>query len=166
MKNLDFNKNISRRSMLGFAAALGMGVLTGCSDSDSSDKSDKKPAKAKAQSKPKSKYAVTIDNCTKVQDYEGNPAVIIDLTFTNNSKKTTSLAAECQIQVFQNGTEMETAITDQDLGNGYMGDVKPGASMQAKVAYSVKDNSEISVEVSEAVSFDDEKIAEKKFSLS
>lgn len=61
---------------------------------------------------------------------------------------------------------MEPAITDQDLGNGYMGDVKPGASMQAKVAYSVKDNSEISVEVSELVSLDDEKIAEKKFSLS
>lgn len=98
MKNLDFNKNISRRSMLGFAAALGMGVLTGCSDSDSSDKSDKKPAKAKAQSKPKSKYAVTIDNCTKVQDYEGNPAVIIDLTFTNNSKKTTSHAPRAKFR--------------------------------------------------------------------
>ena len=113
---------------------------------------------------PASDYAVTIDGSTVATDYEGNPAIVVDFTFTNNSDEATSFAVACSQKAFQNGVQLETAIVmDEDLGNGYMAEIKPGATTQARLAFSLTDESEVTVEVSELFSLDDTILAEATF---
>ena len=140
-------------------------ALVGCGSSDEAP-ADDAPAEQAEPEAPASDYAVTIDGATVTEDYEGNPAVIVDYTFTNNSDEATSFAVACSPKVFQNGVQLETAIvTGEDLGNGYMAEIKPGASTQARLAYSLSDQSDITVEVEELFSLDDTMLAEATFSV-
>ena len=150
------------------AAVASPFALAGCGSSDDAPADDatggqEEQAEPEA---PASDYAVTIDGATVTEDYEGNPAVIVDYTFTNNSDEATSFAVACSPKVFQNGVQLETAIvTGEDLGNGYMAEIKPGASTQARLAYSLSDQSDITVEVEELFSLDDTMLAEATFSV-
>lgn len=142
-------------------------ALAGCGSSDEApadDISSEQTEQAEPEA-PASDYAVTIDDATVTEDYEGNPAVIVDYTFTNNSDEATSFAVACHAKVFQNGVQLESAITTDDLGNGYMAEIKPGASTQARLAYSLTDQSDITVEVEEFFSLDDTMLAEATFSV-
>lgn len=164
-------KKMSGRKMMAAVLALSLAAgapfaLAGC-DSESTDAGAQgsAPAQTAQKEEAKSDYAVTIDDCTVTKDYEGEPAVIIDYAFTNNSDEDTSFAVACNAKVFQNGAQLETAIVDEDLGNGYMAEIKPGASTQARIAYKLADQSEVSVEVEEMFSLDEVLLAEKSFSV-
>lgn len=113
-------------------------------------------APARAEQEAASDYAVTIDDCRMTEDYEGNPAAVVTFTFTNNSEETTSPAVALHAQVFQNGTELEMAITtDNEDADKYMNDVKPGSSITYGLAYELEDTSDITVEVQELAAFND-----------
>lgn len=139
-----------------FAAPV---VLTGCG----SETSDAGSAAEEQVEEVQSDFAVTIDGSTLTTDYEGNPAMIVDYTFTNNSEEATSFFAACDVKAFQNGVQLEIAAVMDDLGNGYMAEIKPGATTQARLAYALTDSSDVSVEVSELFSFDDVMLAEATF---
>lgn len=152
-----------------FALAATVGSLAGCDSggSDAAAGSSQQPVDAsqEAAEAPASDYAVSIDGCTVTTDYQGAPAVIIDYTFTNNSDEDTSFAVACSQKAFQNGVQLESAIVTDDLGNGYMAEIKPGATTQARLAYTLTDQSDVTVEVEELISFDDAKLAEATFSV-
>lgn len=151
------------------AVALSMGVLAGCgSDKPAADTGSAAPVQQATQQEEKpaeSDYAVSIDGCTVTTDYQGAPAVIIDYTFTNNSDKAKSFAVACSPKAFQNGVQLETAIVTDDLGNGYSAEVKPGATTQARLAYALTDQSDVTVEVTELISLDDAVLAEATFAV-
>ena len=46
-----------------------------------------------------------------------------------------------------------------------MAEIKPGATTQARLAYTLTDQSDVTVEVEELISFDDAKLAEATFSV-
>lgn len=146
-------------------------TLTACGGGASEPQADAETApeeqaqEAEPEEAPQSKYAVTIDGSTVTTDYEGNPAMIIDFSFTNNSDEATSFAVACSQKAFQNGVQLETAIVMDDLGNGYMAEIKPGATTQARLAFSLADESDVTVEVSELFSLDDTILAEATFSV-
>lgn len=155
-----------RAAMAGLVAALAVApvALTGCGDDASSGSAGTDAAAEEQESEEvQSDYVVTIDGATVTTDYEGAPAIIIDYTFTNNSDEDTSFAVACSQQAFQNGVQLETAVVTEDLGNGYMAEIKPGASTQARIAYSLTDQSEVSVEVEELFSLDEVTLAEATF---
>ena len=123
-------------------------------------------AAASAESAPAAEYAVSIDGCRVTEDYEGNPAAVITYTFTNNSEEATSPAVALHEKVFQNGVQLEMAIgTDSEDGGKSMNEVKPGASITYELSYALEDESDITVEVEELISFSDEVLAEKTFSV-
>ena len=146
-------------------------TLTACGGGASEPQADAETApeeqarEAEPEEAPQSKYAVTIDGSTVTTDYEGNPAMIVDFTFTNNSDEATSFAVACSQKAFQNGVQLETAIVMDDLGNGYMAEIKPGATTQARLAFSLADESDVTVEVGELFSLDDTILAEATFSV-
>lgn len=149
------------------ATALTPLALVGCGSSSAGDAPAEQAEQGEAAEPEaaQSEYAVSIDSSTLTTDYQGAPAVIVDYTFTNNSEKATSFAVACSPKVFQNGVQLETAITSDDLGNGYMAEIKPGASTTARLAYSLTDESDITVEVEELFSLDDALLAEATFSV-
>ncbi|MDO4437326.1 MAG: DUF5067 domain-containing protein [Coriobacteriaceae bacterium] len=147
------------------ALAFASSALIGCGSSSEAAGSGKASSDTAQEQKAKSDYVVTIDNCTVTADYEGAPAIIVDYTFTNNSDEATSFAAACDEKAFQNGVQLEMAILTEDLGNGYMAEIKPGASTTARLAYSLTDQSEVLVEVGELFSLEDTLLAEKTFTV-
>lgn len=165
-------RTFGRRALvvtLALVAATSPLALAGCNGSDAGDDAPaaEQPAEEQteqpAEEKASSKYVVTIDGSTVTTDYEGKPAIIVDYTFTNNSDDATSFAVACSQKAFQNGVQLETAVVLDDLGNGYLAEIKPGATTSARMAYSLADESDVTVEVTELISFDDTILAEATF---
>ena len=150
------------------AAALGLAACGTSSRSKSATSSGggsaEQAAPAEQSETASSKYAVTIDSARVTEDYSGDPAVVIGFTFTNNSDDKANFMFATNVDVFQNGVELDTAIVSGIESNS-MNDIKPGASIQTEQAFSLNDMSEIEVEVSELLSFSDDLLATKTFTL-
>lgn len=102
-------------------------------------------------------YAVEIKSATVTQDYEGNPAVIITYSWTNNSSETTSPMLSISTAVFQDGVGMDTAFIYDDpaYDSGmYSTDVRPGTTIDVQEAFELNNTtSPIEVEITEAFSW-------------
>ena len=165
-------RTFGRRALvvtLALVAATSPLALAGCNGSDAGDDAPaaEQPAEEQteqpAEEKASSKYVVTIDGSTVTTDYEGKPAIIVDYTFTNNSDDATSFAVACSQKAFQTGVQLETAVVLDDLSTGCLAEIKPGATTSARMAYSLADESDVTVEVKELISFDDTILAEATF---
>ncbi|MEC4177002.1 DUF5067 domain-containing protein [Adlercreutzia sp. R21] len=117
------------------------------------------------QAEASSDYAVTIDGCRVTEDYAGEPVAVVTYTFTNNSDDATSFMVALRPQVFQNGVELNTAIGSDWDSEKYLKDVKPGSSSTVEIGYTLDDESDLTVEVTELISFDDTILAEATFSV-
>ena len=172
-------KVVLMASTAALVACLG---LAGCSSDDLADSTDDTSSQSESTTEKStaeeseateeteestSDYEVTIDSAVLSEDYEGNPAAIVTFSWTNNSDETTSAAVALYMQCFQNGVACDTAILDDysDYTDGYMADVKPGYSTTFSMAYTLEDESDITVEVTEWLSWDDTILAEETFSL-
>ena len=160
-----------------YAAVMAL-VLVGCfgflgcsSSGTSSDvpaeeqKNEAEQATKQEAASQDAKYAVSIDEGTVGADYKGNPTLVVTYTFTNNSDKATSFMVAVSAKAFQNGVELSSAITDEVDAQVSMQDVKPGVTLTVQKAYELADQSEVSVECSELISFNDSLIAEKTFTV-
>ena len=142
----------------GLDTATAQGVAAGDSGSAA------EPQAAEQSEATQAAYGVTIDGVT--EDYQGNPAVVVTYTFTNNSDEATSFMVALYPKVFQNGVELGTAIGSDWDSEKYSSDVKPGSSTTVEMGYALEDMSDITVEVEELLSFSDAVLAEQTFSLS
>ncbi len=104
-------------------------------------------------------YVVEIKSATVTQNYDGNPAVIITYSWTNNSSETTSPMLSISTAVFQNGIGMDGAFVYDDSvfdGGMYTTDVRPGTTIDVQEAFELSNTtSPIEVEITEAFSWDD-----------
>lgn len=111
-------------------------------------------------------YAVEIKSAFKTTDYEGNPALAVVYTWTNNSSETTSAMASLLEKAFQDGIELEHAILVDVEGydnEAEWKEIRPGASLDVYMAFSLRSDSSVEVEVSNWLSSSDP--ATKTFDL-
>ena len=143
------------------------------SSTSSSDKEDTQEARTIDESEASeekeqasaSDVAVTIDNATLGQDYDGQPVVIVTYTFTNvSSDEPKSFMVSCVADVYQNGVECELAFVT-DLEGDSSAKVKKGSSNTLQQAYLIQDRSDVEVEVKELFSWDDVVLASATFSF-
>lgn len=102
------------------------------------------------------------------KDYEGNPTLKVVFEYTNKSNETQSFIFQSKIQVFQNGVELDTAISlddDKEYENAYK-DIKPNATVTVARLFKLEDQSNIEMEVSELLDFDGENKMTKVLILS
>lgn len=114
-----------------------------------------------------SDFSVVIGESAQTEDYEGNPALVVTFTFTNNSDDDANFMFAVSPKAFQDGVELESAILlndDFDMENA-LKDVKPGVSLDVQWAYVLDGSSDVTVEVTELMSFDDTVLATKTFSV-
>lgn len=163
----------------GFALALALGAMgfAGCSAGGSASGGSSEEAGGEVQqaAQPEeapavdSDYAVTIDGCEVAQDYQGNPAIVVTYTWTNNSDKATSFMVAIDDAAFQNGVELDSAIlsfTDDRFDtNSTMNEVQPGATQTVQQAFLLDDQSDVRVECTELISFSDALLAEATFAV-
>jgi len=107
-------------------------------------------------------YVVSVVSHDVAKDYQDAPALIITLGFTNNGDTTSNFMTSIDCSAFQNGVELESAImSGENGGNGesQMRGVKPGAGTQVTAAYLLaSETAPVELEISELISFSDDKI--------
>ncbi|MBK7819740.1 MAG: DUF5067 domain-containing protein [Tessaracoccus sp.] len=129
------------------------------------------PSPSAAQEAPEMdrKYAVTINDSRIIKDYEGKPALVVDLTFTNNSDDTANFMFATSAKAFQDGVELESMVftmndTDYDSKNS-MKDIKPGKSIDVQQAFLLDGKDDVELTVTELISFDDTPLASAVISV-
>ena len=168
---------IMKKGMLaaGVACALAIGCLgvVGCSSGSATPAGEAggevQEATQPEAPAPDSKYVVSIDGCEVAQDYEGNPAIVVTYTWTNNSDDKTSFMVAIDDAAFQNGVELDFAtisVSDERFDtNAAMNEVQPGATQTVQQAFLLDDQSDVTIECTELISFDDTVLAEATFSV-
>lgn len=97
-------------------------------------------------------------------DYEGNKCLLYYYNFTNNSDENTTAGMTANVQCFQDGSECEMAITsdrNESMDNYVMNEVQPGGTVEVCQAYKLKSDTELTIEASALISFDDAKDTQK-----
>ena len=97
-------------------------------------------------------------------DYEGNKTLLYYYTFTNNSDENTAAGMSAHIQCFQDGSECEMAIMSEytDSMNNYaVNEVQPGGTVEVCQTFKLKSDTEMTIEASDLMAFDNEKDSQK-----
>ena len=141
----------------------------------SSDASKSKASEQKAQGEQdlegdiEGAHVKIVSAVKSVNDYNGKPTALVTYEWTNNTSKNNSFAAMAYPNVFQNGTELETAIYfDQPEGydaNSYLAQVQPGATATVTLGYVLQDDSPITVDVTAFLSTDQDTKVTHTFTL-
>lgn len=140
-------------------------IASGGSDDSSSENSNASvgTSAVSAESEEKANdtvgdYKCVVKGAKLCKDLTGKDAVLITYEFTNNSDSAVSFDVALDARAYQDGVGLETAILDEDTD--YLDvDIKPGVTKEVKKAYNLRDTStEIEIEVSELISFSDDKI--------
>lgn len=107
-------------------------------------------------------YYVTIKDCAFGEDYEGNKIIVVNYDFTNNSDETVSALLALNPTAFQDGVELEMAITmDDSVYNAGTAqkDIQSGVTLEnCQAAYVLTSDSPVEFEVTEFIPMDDTKL--------
>lgn len=106
------------------------------------------------------KYDVAINGAKFAEDYEGKKGVIISYTFTNNSDETTMAMSAVNLDVYQDGVELEIGITGMDSGydaESALKKIKTGKSVKCEAFYLLTSEADLEIEISEFFDFSDNK---------
>lgn len=140
-------------------------IASGGSDDSSSEDSNASAGTSAVSAESEEKandtvgdYKCVVKGAKLCKDWTGKDAVLITYEFTNNSDSAVSFDVALDARAYQDGVGLETAILDEDTD--YLDvDIKPGVTKEVKKAYNLRDTStEIEIEVSELISFSDDKI--------
>lgn len=102
-------------------------------------------------------------------DYNGKDTVLVTYEWKNTTSKNNSFAVIASTNVFQNGTELDTAIYT-DAPEGYdsgsdFAQVQPDATGKVTIAYVLQDDSPVDVEVTPSFSVSDNSKVSHTFNL-
>lgn len=116
------------------------------------------------EQKEESAANVSIDGCETAQDYAGGQAIVVTLTWTNNSDKEAAFFTTYSLKPYVNGQESQNTF---GTGGGDWYDdqksIKPGATQTFKKMYEWDGTSAIEVDVKTL--FTGKDIASKTFTL-
>ena len=116
---------------------------------------DAAPEQKAAESQPEvaanAEQSVSIVSHSIVKDIQGNDTLVIEYSWTNNSKKETSFMVACMDHVYQNGIECPSyaALVDEVDAQQEMNDIKPGTTYKLKIGYTLQDKTNALVEVTD-----------------
>lgn len=140
-------------------------IASGGSDDSSSEDSNASAGTSAVSAESEEKandtvgdYKCVVKGAKLCKDWTGKDALLITYEFTNNSDSAVSFDVALDARAYQDGVGLETAILDEDTD--YLDvDIKPGVTKEVKKAYNLRDTStEIEIEISELISFSDDKI--------
>ncbi len=93
-----------------------------------------------------STVALTLDSQKVSTDFDGNPVLILNLTFTNNGEKPTSCLSALRDKLFQNGLELQRSYlsydnpdADRDAQRNYSTEVQKGVSVPVQLTVGLQD---------------------------
>lgn len=84
-------------------------------------------------------YDLAVNGASITKDIEGNDAIIVDCTWTNNNEETTSALVTLMWQAFQDGVQLKNAAVENRDGvydgDARWKDIRPGTTQDFQLAY-------------------------------
>ena len=103
-------------------------------------------------------YGCVVKEAKLCKDYAGKDAVLITYKFTNNGSEAISFDIALDDNVYQDGVGLERAYLDEDTDD-FDVSIKPGVTKEVRKAYLLRDTTtDLEVEISEWLSFSNDKI--------
>lgn len=120
-----------------------------------------------AQEAATSDFDVTIEGSSFASDYEGKPVIVVSFGFTNNSDEAANFMFSIDAQAFQAGIELDDMVVGVDGIDSSlaMADIQPGVTVTIQQPFLLRDNSDVTVEARELMSFTDALLATQEFAV-
>lgn len=112
---------------------------------------------------------VRFDGATTVPDYNGDIALVVQMTFRNNSEEPHSCGYTFDIDAYQDGVECDLAILSGDVDeefdtSTYLTDIQPGIEFTVFRAYKLRsDSSDVVIDVRGFYDFDNKLLYEQTY---
>lgn len=117
----------------------------------------------------KTMHVKIVSAARSVNDYNNQPTVLVTFEWVNNTDKNNSFATLASPQVFQNGQALDVAIYGENPAgydsNSNFAEVQPGATGTVTIGYTLKDDSEVTVDVTDLFDLDDSAKVVHKFAV-
>lgn len=123
-------------------------------------------------------WSATYDNCslkigsaTLVEDFRGDPAIVVEMLFRNDSDKARSCSFTYVVDVYQDGVECESAILGSEYKDKFdtstaITDIKPGVELKVYKAYNLRsESSDVMLEVRGLYDYNQSILFEKTFKI-
>lgn len=101
------------------------------------------------------RFTIHYTRHTVVNDFAGHPCLLVYYDYTNNSSEASSAMVDVNLQAYQNGESLSAAIPEanEDAIDLYMAEIEPGKTVNVCQAFSLTDESDVTLQAGEAFSF-------------
>ena len=168
-------------SVLAIVITLGMqsAASKAIDESVGTTKSQQSSAEGSAKSQPKGEqdmegdlktmHVKIVSAARSGNDCNNQPTVLVTFEWTNDTDKNNSFATLASPQVFQNGQALDVAVYGENPAgydsNSNFAEVQPGATGTVTIGYTLKDDSEVTVDVTDLFDLDDSAKVVHKFAV-
>lgn len=101
------------------------------------------------------RFTIHYTKHTVVKDFGGSPCLLVYYDYTNNSSSASSAMVDVNLQAYQNGEALTAAIPEanEEAIDLFMSEIEPGQTVNVCQAFSLNDDSDVTLQAGEAFSF-------------
>ena len=107
------------------------------------------------------KFTIKYKKHTITKDFAGNPCIMIYYDYTNHSTSASSAMVDVNLKAYQHGEVCEAAIPENndDAIDHFTAEIQPEQTVTVCQAFTLTDESDVTVQAQEAFSFDEDATA-------
>lgn len=107
------------------------------------------------------KFTIKYKKHTITKDFAGNPCIMIYYDYTNHSSSASSAMVDVNLKAYQHGEVCDAAIPENndDAIDHYTAEIQPEQTVTVCQAFTLTDESDVTVQAQEAFSFDEDATA-------
>ena len=109
------------------------------------------------------KFTIKYTKHTITKDFAGNPCIMVYYDYTNNESTASSAMVDVSLKAYQHGEACEAAIPENndDAIDHFTAEIQPGQTVNVCQAFTLTDESDVTVQAQEAFSFDEDAVAKQ-----
>ena len=109
------------------------------------------------------KFTIKYTKHVITKDFAGNPCIMVYYDYTNNASSASSAMVDVSLKAYQHGESCEAAIPENndDAIDHFTAEIQPGQTVNVCQAFSLTDESDVTVQAQEAFSFDEDATAKQ-----
>ena len=109
------------------------------------------------------KFTIKYTKHVITKDFAGNPCIMIYYDYTNNESTASSAMVDVSLKAYQHGEVCEAAIPENndDAIDHFTAEIQPGQTVNVCQAFTLTDESDVTVQAQEAFSFDEDAVAKQ-----
>ena len=107
------------------------------------------------------KFTIKYTKHVITKDFAGNPCIMVYYDYTNNESTASSAMVDVSLKAYQHGEACEAAIPENndDAIDHFTAEIQPGQTVNVCQAFTLTDESDVTVQAQEAFSFDEDATA-------